>query len=398
MTPAARYQAAIEILDSILAGSAAEPALASWSRRSRFAGSKDRAAVRDHVFQALRCKRSYAVLGGAAAGQETGRHLILGALRATGADIASVFSGEGHAPAPLASEELLENSGFSHVSQEVDLPEWLWPIWQRSLGEKAEATARALQSRAAVHLRVNLGKSSREAAAHALLQGSIVTEAHGAASAALVVTDGARKVKNSQAYLEGLVELQDAASQAIVEALPLSDGQRVLDYCAGGGGKSLAMAARASVQVTAHDVHVARMKDIAPRAKRAGIKIRCLSSEAIASEPPFDLVLCDAPCSGSGSWRRDPEGKWSLTAKTLDQTVALQASILDQARHLVRPGGVLAYATCSMLDVENDAQVRSFIERHHGWVLEQETAWFVSALPSTQSTDGFFVAVLRREK
>ncbi|WOI34196.1 RsmB/NOP family class I SAM-dependent RNA methyltransferase [Tritonibacter scottomollicae] len=387
MTPGARVQAATEILDEILAGEAAEKALTNWGRRSRYAGSKDRLAVRDHVFQALRCQRSHAALGGAL----TGRGLMIGALRAEGLDPADLFHGEGHAPKPLDEAEQVSPRAFESVAEENDLPEWLWPLFERSLGDQALEAAQALRSRAPVHLRVNLRKGDRDAAIKRLAEGGIIAEPQAVSPSALTVTDGARRVKNSESYLQGFVELQDAASQAVVDALPLHDGQRVLDFCAGGGGKALAMAGRVDAQIYAHDADPRRMKDVPERAERAGVSLPCMTTEELAQYAPFDLVLCDAPCSGSGSWRRDPEGKWRLTQDALDDVVAVQGDILDAAAPLVAAGGVLAFATCSMLDVENGNQTRAFLDRHPEWEHLSEHAWHVHT-----GTDGFYVSMFRR--
>ncbi|AHD09632.1 RsmB/NOP family class I SAM-dependent RNA methyltransferase [Phaeobacter gallaeciensis] len=399
MTPAARRQAAIEILDQILTGQPAEKELTAWARRSRFAGSKDRAAVRDHVFDALRCLRSFAALGGGGGDNKvtdantTGRQLTLGALRAEDIDPADIFTGVGHAPKPLetAEQELLTTRPEMAQAESVDMPDWLWPAFAASLGEAAEVAARALQQRAPVHLRVNRSAADRDTAIAALAEEGILAETHPAADTALSVTEGARKIRNSSAYLTGLVELQDAASQAVIEALPLADGQRVLDYCAGGGGKSLAIAARAKLAVFAHDIAPQRMKDLPTRADRAGAAITVLAPDDVAAKAPFDLVLCDAPCSGSGSWRRAPEGKWRLTQARLDELCQTQAQILQDASQLVGPGGTLAYATCSMLNVENGDQVAAFLAANPEWQLQQDHGWQVQ-----DGTDGFYVAVLSR--
>ncbi len=388
MTPAARIEAAIGILDEILAGMAAEKALTNWGRSSRFAGSKDRAAVRDHVFQALRCRRSHAVLGGG----ETGRGLLLGALREQGGDPSEIFTGLGHAPAPLSEAEMQAPRSFSSQAESCDIPDWLWPVFERSLAEQAEAAALALRHRAPTHLRVNLRKTTRDAAIARLAAEGITAVAHPASPTALDVTEGARKIRTCDSYMLGFVELQDAASQAVVDALPLQDGMRVLDYCAGGGGKSLAMAGRADLTLFVHDAEPRRMKDLPERAARAGVQIRCLETADLAAQVPFDLVLCDAPCSGSGSWRRDPEGKWRLTQAQLDAVTNLQAQILDAASELVVPGGVLALATCSMLDVENQAQTAAFLARHPGWQHVLDIGWQVQG-----GTDGFYVSVFRQE-
>ncbi len=387
MTPAARLQAAIEILDQILDGDVAEKALTGWARRSRFAGSKDRAAVRDHVFTSLRCQRSHAALGGA----YTGRGLIVGALRQDGIDPDTLFTGEGYGPPALSDDEGLNPHVAATTAERLDIPEWLWPQFADSLGENAETAAEALRHRAPVHIRVNRLRSGVDQAKEALGEEGIICRTHPAAEAALEVTEGARRIRNSDVYLSGQVELQDAASQAVVEALPLSDGMTVLDYCAGGGGKSLAMAARAKLSLFAHDTAPRRMQDLSLRADRAGVDVTILEPAALDRSAPFDLVLCDAPCSGSGSWRRSPEGKWRLNADQLAELQATQGEILDSAAELVTENGVLAYATCSMLDDENTNQIRHFIERHPAWNVLSEQSW-----PVQSGTDGFYVAMLTR--
>lgn len=387
MTPGARLQAAIEILDQILDGDAAEKALTGWARRSRFAGSKDRAAVRDHVFTSLRCLRSHAALGGAS----TGRGLILGALREAGIDPDTLFNGVGYGPTELSDDEGLIARDLSSPAERLDIPEWLWPQFAASLGEEAEAAAGSLRHRAPVHLRVNSRRSNIEQAIDDLAEEGVTCVAHPASKMALEVNEGARRIRNCDAYQSGLVELQDAASQAVVEILPLTNGMRVLDYCAGGGGKSLAMAARANLSLFAHDKAPQRMEDLPLRADRAGVDLTVLTTDTLDQTEPFDLVLCDAPCSGSGSWRRSPEGKWRLNAVQLAELQDVQGEILDKASQLVAPNGVLAYVTCSVLDGENTHQIQQFMERSSGWKLETEQAW-----PVQGGTDGFYAAVLTR--
>ncbi|NTT86464.1 RsmB/NOP family class I SAM-dependent RNA methyltransferase [Tabrizicola fusiformis] len=381
MTPVARHAAAIEVLDRILSGTPAEQALTNWGRASRFAGSGDRAALRDLVFQALRCRRSYAALGGG----ETGRGLILGSLRAEGIDPASVFTGEGHAPAAIGDEPGHAPEGL----EALDCPDWLAPQLQASLGADFAPVMQALRHRAPVFLRVNLARLSREEALAQLAAEGIGAEFHHLASSALEVTSNARKIQNATTYLDGLVELQDAASQAVVAALPLRDGMRVLDHCAGGGGKTLAMAARARLKLYAHDASPGRMRDLTARATRAGVKV------ALTDNPEktkyYDLILTDVPCSGSGSWRRDPQGKWALDAARLAQIQQVQAQIMDRAAPMVAPGGVLAYATCSLLHSENAAQVAAFLARHSGWRQTGELR-----LTPLQGADGFYLALLTR--
>lgn len=391
MTPAARVQAAVEVLDRVLSGAPAEQALTGWARASRFAGSGDRAAVRDHVFDALRCLKSYAALAGAS--RPSGRALMIGAARARGQDARGLFTGAPHAPAPLGLEEaaaLADAPGLADLPPLVgaDCPDWLAPELSRSLGAGYLAEMAAQRARAPVYLRVNMARADRAAAIALLQADGIRAELSLLADTALHVLENASKIKASQAYLEGFVELQDASSQAAVGLLELSDGMSVLDYCAGGGGKALAMAARARLRLTAHDGLEARLKDLPARAARAGARIALARPGSLAGKV-FDLVLVDAPCSGSGTWRRTPDAKWRLDAAELPRLNDLQDQILSKAAGHVRPGGRLAYMTCSLLACENEDRLAPLTA--NGFRLDMTRRY----LPSGGS-DGFFAAVLTR--
>ncbi|SFP25018.1 RsmB/NOP family class I SAM-dependent RNA methyltransferase [Tranquillimonas alkanivorans] len=385
MTPAARVTAAIEVLDEVLAGAPAEKVLTNWARSHRFAGSGDRAAIRDHVFDALRCRRSFAALGGA----ETGRGLMIGAFRDVGVDAAEVFTGARFAPAPLSEQEA-EPQAIDDPLVALDCPDWLAGPLRGSLGDDFEPVMQRLRRRAPVFLRVNLLKGTMETALAALAEEGLETAPGPLAATALEVVTGARRVARSTAFRDGLVELQDAASQAVVEALPVTTGLRILDYCAGGGGKSLALAARSNAPVDAHDISPARMRDIPDRAARAGAEVRVLKPGALG-EGQYDLVLADAPCSGSGAWRRSPEGKWRLDASGLRALIETQREVLEAAARHVEPGGCLAYATCSLLDSENGDQVDAFLARRPAWREERRLR-----LTPLDGGDGFFLSCLRR--
>lgn len=383
MTPAARIQAAIEVLDEVQTGKPAEQALTGWARRSRFAGSGDRAAVRDHVFGVLRRWRSCARLGGS----ETGRGLMIGALRADGLQAEDLFTGARFAPDPMTTQEC-RTPDQPTGAEALDLPDWLMPELERSLGPRLEPVAQALRHRAPVHARVNQRRASREAAIAALEADGIGATAHPVAPVALEIGDGARRLRQSRAFRDGWIELQDAASQAAVAALPIAPGLRVLDYCAGGGGKALALADMGA-SVTAHDADPARMRDLPVRAARAGVDISCVAR--VPDNTDFDLVLCDVPCSGSGAWRRSPEGKWRLTPARLEQLNETQDAILETAAAICGPDTSLAYVTCSVLACENADRVRSFLETHPGWSLSVSRTW----LPD-EGTDGFALNLLTR--
>lgn len=380
MTPNARIGAAALILDRILAGEAAEAALLRWSRGARYAGSGDRAAVRDLVFDALRKRRSWAAWGGA----DTGRGLMLGRVRADGADPAGVFTGQGHDPAVLTAAEAAAG-GAPDAAAARNLPDWLWPAWQAALGRDADAVAQAMAERAPVWLRVNPRKATVEAAQQALADEGITTASHEALPSALRVTGNERKVAASHAYRVGWVELQDLSPQLACAALPVGDGMRVLDLCAGGGGKALAVAARASVRLTAYDADMGRMRDLPARAARAGVRITTTADP----RGPFDLIIADVPCSGSGTWRRTPDQRWRLTPEALAQLTATQGAILTRAASLTAPGGHLAYMTCSLLDAENGDRVAAFLARNPGW-RETDRHRFTPL----DASDGFFLSLL----
>lgn len=379
MTPSARIAAAIEVLDRILDGQPAEQSLLRWSRASRFAGSGDRAAVRDLVFDALRRRNSLAAQGGAL----TGRGLMIGALRAEGRDPAEVFTGQGYAPAPLLDSEMVSEGGDA-----VDLPDWVLPYWQRALGDRAEAVAEAMRQRAPVWLRVNPLRASPADAIAALARDGIEVRADTRLPTALMVLGNERKLAQSRAYREGLVELQDLSPQLACAALPVTPGLRVLDYCAGGGGKALAVAGMADgVEVTAHDADPARMADLPARVGRAGAHITICDTPA----GTFDLVITDVPCSGSGTWRRTPDAKWRSTREMLETVLKAQKSILENAADLVASGGSLAYMTCSLLEEENADQVDAFLAdapftelARHRW-------------SPLDASDGFFLSLMQRD-
>jgi 16S rRNA (cytosine967-C5)-methyltransferase len=393
MTPSARVQSAIELLDRILAGEAAERALTAWARANRFAGSGDRAAIRDLVFDALRRRRSRAVLGGS----DTGRGLMLGLLAEPGASAQGadrLFDGSRHGPAPLtaAEQERLADPPPLSPADAADLPDWVQAALVRDWGQDAPAISAALRHRAPVFLRVNLARTTRDAAVVQLAAEGIATHPHPLADTALQVTDGARRVQGSEAYRTGLVEVQDAASQAVVADLPLQPGLRVLDYCAGGGGKALAILGRCpEAVVVAHDADPARMADLPARAARAGADIARAATSDLARMDPFDLVLCDAPCSGSGAWRRSPDARWRLTPAGLARLTATQDAILADAARRVVPGGSLAYATCSLFTAENDDRIAAFLAAFPDWGLDVARRW-----SPLDGGDGFYLARLTR--
>lgn len=383
MTPSARAAAAIQILDAIIAGAPAEAQLTRWARASRFAGSGDRAAVRDLVYQTLRRRRSHAALGGG----DSGRALILGALREAGTDPATILDGSRHGPAPLTAQEL-EAGRPPSGAEASDLPDWISLRLQQDLGPDFDAVASALRDRAPVWLRTNLARATTADAQSILAADGIQAIPDSRCNTALCVTSGERRLQASAAWRDGLVELQDLSAQMACAALEIAPGDRALDLCAGGGGKALALAARGA-RVTAWDIAPARMRDLPRRAERAGAAIE--QAGALGPKGLYDLVVADVPCSGSGTWRRTADAKWRLTPEALAALERTQAEILAQAANHVRPGGTLAYMTCSLLRSENEAQVCGFLTAHPDFRLKTS----LSMTPLTAS-DGFFLAALVR--
>jgi len=393
MTPAARLSAAITLLDDILTGEPAERVLTRWARQNRYAGSKDRAAVRDIVFDCLRQKRSFAHK----AGKATGRGLVMAHQTLAGSVLSELFTGDRFAPQPLSDAEIAQLATAQEPSLPIafDFPDLLLPELMRSLGQDLPAVMAAMQQRAPVDLRVNALKATVKEAEQMLARDLIFTQPHGLAKNALRIVENPRKLARSLAYDYGLVELQDVSSQAVAHFCGAQAHMQVLDYCAGGGGKTLALAADMGGKggLMAHDANPHRMKDLPERARRAGADIEVLTSEQLTRKAPIcDLVVVDAPCTGTGAWRRNPDAKWRLDQGFINEVTALQALILDKAAKFVRSGGVMTYATCSILKVENDDQVAAFLARNDGWTLLGQLS-----LTPVQGGDGFFAARLQKK-
>ncbi len=427
MVPAARVAAAIEVLDAIVARR--EPAaesLKDWGKAHRFAGSGDRSAIAGLVFDALRRKSSAAWIMGA----DTSRAVMIGALReARGLDVAGVsalFSGEGHAPAPLSAEERgrLETGDLNAAPDHVrgDYPEWLAPRFAAVFGDNAAAEGKALADRAPVDLRVNTLHGTRETAEKQLAHlNAVPTSLSPVGLRVAVGSEGrAPALQAEPAYAKGRVEVQDEGSQLASLLAGADEGMQVLDLCAGGGGKALALAAimKNSGQIYATDSDGRRLTPIFARVERAGarnIQVRAPRGPAdILSdlEERCDLVFVDAPCTGVGAWRRNPDAKWRTRPGALEQRMKDQDKVLAAAARYVKPGGSICYTTCSLLRDENEDRVAAFLESHGEFLprhVDQmarvagvpDLAKFASTFgpglrltPRTSGTDGFYVASL----
>jgi len=385
MTPAARLQAAIEILDAVIAaarddGPPADAIVTRYFKARRYAGSSDRRSVRELVFRAIRFT---------AERPESGRSAVLG-LATKQPDLLSLF-GEARGPAPV------EEGEQAAVGSQV--PHWL----QAELSPLvAPAEWPSLLERAPVDLRVNIARTTRDQ----------MLAAFPGANATPLSPWGIRLPPDSPVnahpdFADGRIEVQDEGSQLIALACDAQPGDRVVDLCAGAGGKSLAIAAAApTATILATDSNRSRLAQLPARADRAGARI-----ETRLIDPPRELqqledwagsadcVLVDAPCSGSGTWRRNPEGRWRLTPERLNRVTGAQMRLLDIAAELVRPGGRLVYAVCSLLQREGAGQAESFLSRHSSFLPQDPLARGgrcdgVGRLltPGHDATDGFFVA------
>ena len=384
MTPGARISAMIEVLDSVLVGVPTEKALTNWGRGNRFAGSKDRAAIRDLVFQAVRCRRS----AGAWPKPISARAWAIGSLQANDVELENLFNNIGHAPTPLTNDEL---TTFKNTDQNTfDLQDWIIDELCNSYGiKKAAEIAEALRHRAPICLRINTQKATLIEVQKSLSDNMIDTVVNPICDTALTVITNPRRVVLNDLYKKGWFELQDAASQAVATLIPAKG--KVLDFCAGGGGKSLAVTARTGGVVFAHDANTKRMSEIEVRALRGGHDIKIILPDEIDNIAQFDSVFCDIPCSGSGAWRRSPEEKWKLTQKKILEYQKLQRDILIKAESLVKVGGAFSMITCSIFTSENQDQRDFLLKKFKNLSVMTEVQHF-----PTNNNDGLYIVVFKK--
>lgn len=431
MTPGARLAAAIEVLGDIDARRRpAADALKDWGLGHRFAGSGDRAGIAGLVYDALRRRASSAFM----MGEETPRAIVLGMLRRErGLDadaIGRLADGARYAPPPLteAERDRLDGASLDGAPAHVagDYPEWLDPHFERVFGAERAEEGAALASRAPLDLRANTLKGERDEALQALydLKPEFTRWSPYGLRIRLSADAKSPAVHAERAYLKGLVEIQDEGSQLAALLAGAKPGEQVVDLCAGGGGKTLALAATMENkgQLYATDDDKRRLAPIHDRLLRAGVRnVQVRTPKSNGSEVAdlagrIDLVLIDAPCTGTGAWRRNPDAKWRVRPGALEIRNREQTAALDRAVPLLKPGGRIAYVTCSVLDEENGAQVRAFLARHPDYaivppaevanVLGERAFLFRRAAllsdegllmtPRRTDTDGFFVSLLRR--
>ena len=423
-----RLAAAIEVLEDIaLRRRPAADALKDWGLSHRFAGSGDRAAIGNIVYDALRRKRSAGWLFDA----ETPRALGFGALllqwNLTPEGLNVALEGDRFAPPPLSDDELhmAATRRLEDAPAEIraDLPDWCAPLFQDAFGAGWVEEAAGLSARPPLDLRVNTLKAGRD---------RILTELSGLGAAPTRLApngirippiDGSGRHPNVQAepaFQKGWFEVQDEGSQVVATLAGAAAGMQVLDYCAGAGGKTLALSAAMDNkgQIFAYDSEKQRLAPIFDRLRRSdnrNVQVVSKAAELHGLEGQMDIVLVDAPCTGSGTWRRRPDAKWRLAQKQLDVRIGEQTAILDAAKSYVKPGGRLVYITCSVLPAVNAGQIDAFLAREPSFVpVDHQGLWGghfpgreglamidkdrgISLTPARSGTDGFYFAALQKQ-
>jgi 16S rRNA (cytosine967-C5)-methyltransferase len=409
VTPAARLAAAIDLLTLIEATNRpADAAANEYFRARRFIGSGDRRDVSDRVWRILRARRRLQWWLGEAS---TPRLLVAASLVLEGIateGVAGLFSGGRFAAEALTTAETaalapLAGHTLDHPDMplpvRLEVPDWILPLLQARFGERLGAEMAALAEEAPLDLRVNLLKIDREGAQAALAAEGIVAEPTPLSPWGLRV-QGRRPVTTGAAFRAGLIEIQDEGSQLVAALVGAAPEMRVADFCAGAGGKTLALAMTMGNRghIVACDVSVSRLDGAVRRLRRAGV--HNVERHLLAPGDKwtkrraagFDRVLVDAPCTGSGTWRRNPDGRARLSRRDLDELLVKQISILDQASRLVRKTGRLVYATCSLLTDENESQVSAFVARHPEFTQVDQ----LSLTPARDGTDAFYAVALER--
>ncbi len=418
MLPAARIQAVIELLATIImTPKPADGTVSAYFRDRRFIGSKDRAAISGRIFRIMRRWHRLGWWIKQAAGDVNARTLVIAdMLFEREQDLASlvrVFSDEKYAPHKLTGYEervarFMDGKELEPANMpprvRAECPEWAFDILQGELGaEGFQTEMQAMMTQAPLDLRVNTIKAQRDDVLAQLKHEGLDATA-GEISPLCVRVRGRPQISQHPLYMSGAIEIQDQGSQMVAIVADPKPGEQVVDFCAGAGGKTLALGALMNNKgrIVAMDVLEGRLERAKVRFRRAGlhnIETRVLTNErdkwVKRHQQQFDLVLVDAPCTGTGTWRRDPDKRWRMLGPGISELVPLQREILDSAQRLVRPGGRLVYATCSLLADENEKQIENFIAGHPDFSLKGE---MLKLTPARDDTDGFFAAALTRKQ
>ncbi|NTF40620.1 RsmB/NOP family class I SAM-dependent RNA methyltransferase [Rhizobium rhizogenes] len=423
-----RLQGAIEVLADIEARKRpVADALKDWGLAHRFAGSGDRAAIGNIVYDALRMRLSHAWLMGDDSPSALAHAVLFRQWGLTPEALAAELDGDKFAPEAPSAEALAAFAGrkLDDAPRYIqgDIPEWVEPSFERAFGKDWLSEAQALSERPTLDLRANALKADRAKVVKALDRAGAQASKIARFGIRIPAGEGASRLPNVTAELsfqKGWFEVQDEGSQIVADLVLPEEGDQVLDYCAGGGGKTLAMSAAMhnKGQVHAYDSDRRRLAPIIERLKRAGtrnVQVHDERNALLALRGKFDKVLVDAPCTGTGTWRRRPDTKWRLTQKNLDERTSQQQEALAQAGEFVRPGGSLFYVTCSVLPEENEAQVNRFAAQNPDFaVVETLSSWeklfgkdtpqprssdgkTITLTPASTDTDGFFFCRLQRK-
>ncbi|MDB5585649.1 MAG: RsmB/NOP family class SAM-dependent methyltransferase [Devosia sp.] len=409
-----RLSAAIDVLTEVETRKRpVSEALKSWGLANRFAGAGDRAAIGNLVYDALRRRASHAAL----MGEDTPRALILAvAVRDWDEDTVALnasFTADAHGPTPMTDEEIarvtgqLDDDTPGHIL--ADIPEWLAPSLERAFGDNWIAEGQAMTGRPSLDLRVNTLKSQPERVLKSLARFTPRVTAIAPNGVTMQAGPGDARTPNvttDEGYLKGWFEVQDQGSQIVAALAGAKPGEQVLDLCAGAGGKTLALAAAMANkgQIFAYDSDRNRLAPIYDRLKRNGarnVQTRAPAPGALDDlVGKMDRVLIDAPCTGTGTWRRRPDTKWKLTPELLATRTAEQSAILEEGARFLKPGGVLVYITCSILPEENDDRIAAFLAAHPEFSpLSPEALWqtaFGKELPEDLATAGSGIALTPR--
>ena len=428
MRPAAQLQATIELLDKIEETRyPADRTMAQYFKQRRYIGSKDKAAISEQLYTVLRNRLSFEYLLERAGLGIHSRMLAAVLMKVEGeSDVSRFFDGERYSPKALRPEQIeaFENFDISlddaPLNVQLNVPEWICKSLQNSLGDRFEEEMVATNQRASTDIRVNTLKSNVGQVSQILK-----TVGYNFTPTDLspwgIRFDSRVALFAMDAFRQGWFEVQDEGSQLLGLLSGVKAGDKVVDFCAGAGGKTLAMAAMMENKGTIYacDVHSKRLENLTKRTKRGGVhnvRTHVLSSEndkwVKKHKELADVVLIDAPCTGTGTWRRSPDSRWNLSQENVEDLVALQQSILQSAKRLVKPGGRLLYATCSLLNEENEQQVEHFLKNNE----EFEAIDFdlpqslkdnfdkikingnqLRTFPALSKTDGFFVALLQKK-
>ena len=426
MQAPAQLQAVIELLDEI--SDRAYPAdrtMANYFKQRRYIGSKDKAIISEYFYTILRNKLSFSYLLSEAGIPANSRRFAAVLLRHLGLKTKDYFNGQGHGPKPLSESDAAAISSIDFavlndapLNVKLNVPEWLQEDLQNSLGGLYESEMAASNEQATTDIRINTLKSTVKQVSHFLDKVNLTPQRTPISPWGLRF-DKRVALFGTQAFKDGWIEVQDEGSQLLGLVSKVKPSQKVVDFCAGAGGKTLAMAAMMQNKGTIYacDVHSKRLEQLTKRTRRAGVhnvRTHVLSSEndkwVKKHQQVADVVLIDAPCSGTGTWRRSPDSRWNLTQSDLQNLIETQSSILRSAKRLVKPGGVLLYATCSLLKDENEKQVERFLSNHEDFKLIPD--YFnefdfdsnlldvndssLRTYPGKTGTDGFFLAALQK--